>query len=185
MTPEERLAREQKEQYERIAYKIAIGGVILCPTVALLPPRKLDLYTFSLGVGFYISANHLYQTSHDGRPLVYALSFRNMSLPTEKAQETSRILQEKQAAERARREDLEGLGQGKKKEKGLLGRLWMGDEEEGWKERRMEEERKAMAEGKSYSDMIIEQIWEVWNWDKKKGGEENAGQENEKGEKKK
>jgi hypothetical protein len=50
-----------------------------------------------------------------------------------------------------------------------LGRLWMGDETEGWKERRLEEEKKALEEGKGYTDMILEQIWDVWNWDKKKG----------------
>ena len=62
----------------------------------------------------------------------------------------------------------------KKKEKGLFGGLWMGDEEEGWKERRLEEERKALEEGKGYMDMIVEQIWDVWNWDKKKrNNEEN------------
>lgn len=68
---------------------------------------------------------------------------------------------------------MEGLAR-EKKERGVLGRLWMGGEEEGWKERRLEEERKALEEGKGYTDMILEQIWEVWNWDKKKGkgGEE-------------
>jgi uncharacterized protein YdaU (DUF1376 family) len=55
-----------------------------------------------------------------------------------------------------------------------LGRFWMGDEKEGWKERRLEEERKALEEGKGYMDMIFEQVWEVWNWDKKKGDEEGG-----------
>lgn len=60
-------------------------------------------------------------------------------------------------------------------EKSLLGKIWMGDEEPGWKERRLEEERKALEEGKSYTDMIFEQIWEVWNWDKKKGKQDDQG----------
>jgi hypothetical protein len=50
----------------------------------------------------------------------------------------------------------------------------MGNEEEGWKERRLREEQKALDEGKGYGDMIKEHIWEVWNWGdaKKKTDEE-------------
>jgi len=71
---------------------------------------------------------------------------------------------------RSRRE----LGGGEKEEKGILGRLWMGGEEEGWKERRLEEERRALEDGKGYLDMIFEQVWDVWNWDKKKKGGEDG-----------
>lgn len=84
-------------------------------------------------------------------------------MPTEKAQEMQRLLREER--EKGRR------ALGVEEDKGVLGRLWMGDEKAGWKERRLEEERKALEEGKSYTDMIVEQIWDVWNWDKKKGGD--------------
>jgi len=60
-------------------------------------------------------------------------------------------------------------------EKGIFGRLWMGGEKEDWKERRLDEERRALEEGKGYMDMIFGQIWEVWNWDKKKGDGEGKG----------
>ena len=67
---------------------------MLCPVIALLPPRKLDLYTFSLGIGFYLSADHLI-TLRTGRGLVQNLSpMRTMELPTDRARETQRILQE-------------------------------------------------------------------------------------------
>ncbi|OAG09445.1 uncharacterized protein CC84DRAFT_1160598 [Paraphaeosphaeria sporulosa] len=178
LTPDQRIALEQQERYNRYKRNIAIGGVLICPTIALLPPRKLDLYTFSLAIGFYLSADHLAE-SYKGRSLLSLMtpSFRNpvSSLPTDKARETSRILKEREEAERARREGLEGLGKEREKEKkGLLGKIWMGGEEEGWKQRRLEEERKALEEGKSYTDLILEQIWEVWNWDKKKGEDGKA-----------
>ena len=165
--PEERLALEQQARYQRITRNLAIGGVVLCPIIAILPPRKLDLYTFSLGVGFYLSADHLV-TLRTGRGLVQNLSpMRAVELPTERARETQRIL----AEEREKgRKALEKQGEEKEKERGVLAKLWMGDEKEGWKERRLEEEKKALEEGKSYTDMIFEQIWDVWNWDKKKGG---------------
>lgn len=161
--PEERLALEQQARYQRITRNLAIGGLVICPIIAILPPRKLDLYTFSLGIGFYLSADHLI-TLRTGRGLVQNLSpVRAMDLPTERAKEMQKILQEEREKSRRTLERKEG------QEKGILGKLWMGDEEEGWKERRLEEEKKAIEEGKSYGDMIFEQIWEVWNWDKKKG----------------
>jgi len=32
----------------------------------------------------------------------------------------------------------------------------------------MREEREALEEGRGYGSLIVEQIWEVWNWDKEK-----------------
>ncbi|KAH3975701.1 hypothetical protein HBI56_084270 [Parastagonospora nodorum] len=157
--PEERLALEQRDRYNRIVRNLAIGGAIACPIIILLPPRKLDLYTFSLGVGFYLSADHLF-TLRTGRGLVQQFAPKTDAMPTEKAREMQRVIREER--EKGRR----GLGED---EKGLLGKIWMGEEKEGWKERRLEEERRALEEGKGYWDMIFEQIWEVWNWDKKGG----------------
>lgn len=161
LTPEERLAIEQQAKYQRITRNLAIGGLIVCPVIALLPPRKLDLYTLSLGVGFYFSADHLC-TLRTGRGLVQQLSpARAVDLPTERAKEVQRILREEREKSRKTLERQEP------QEKSLLGKIWMGDEKEGWKERRLEEEKKALEEGKTYTDMIFEQIWEVLNWDKK------------------
>jgi hypothetical protein len=166
--PEQRLAMEQQERYQRITRNLAIGGLVICPIIALLPPRKLDLYTFSLGIGFYLSADHLC-TLRTGRGLVQQLSpMRTMDLPTERAKEMQRILKEEREKSRRALERNDPSAEGV--EKGILGKLWMGDEKEGWKERRLEEEKKALEEGKTYTDMIFEQIWEVWNWDKKKEG---------------
>lgn len=61
--------------------------------------------------------------------------------------------------------------------RGALERVWMAGETEGWKERRLEEERKALQEGKGYGDLIKEHVWDVWTWgESKKGG---AGKEGE------
>ena len=51
---------------------------------------------------------------------------------------------------------------------GMARKIWMGDETEGWKEQRMREEREALEEGRGYGSLIMEQIWEVWNWDKRR-----------------
>jgi hypothetical protein len=169
--PEQRLALEQQARYQRIVRNLAIGGVVLCPIIAILPPRKLDLYTFSLGVGFYLSADHLC-TVNTGRSLVQQFApTRAIDLPTERAREMQKIIREEREKGRG---VLSGEGE---QSRSALGRLWMGDEKEGWKERRLEEERKALEEGKGYMDMIFEQVWEVWNWDKKKGGEDGGKKE--------
>lgn len=181
LTPDQRLALEQQQRYARIKHNVALGGALLCPAIMLMPPRKLDLYTLSLGIGFYLSADHLAQ-AHYQRPLIALMtpSFGSPlpdALPTETARRNAQLAQErreKEAAERARREGVESLG-GEKGKRGVLGRLWMGDEEEGWKERRLEEERRALEEGKSYTDIILGQIWEVWNWDKKGGKDGEEG----------
>jgi hypothetical protein len=171
--PEERLALEQRARYDRIVRNLAIGGVIACPIIMLLPPRKLDLYTFSLGVGFYLSADHLF-TVNTGRGLVQQFGPKNGysgdAMPTEKAREMQRVIREER--EKGRRVDgaLSGEASGDN-QRGVFGRIWMGNEKDDWKERRLEEERKALEEGKGYMDMIFEQIWEVWNWDKKNGGD--------------
>lgn len=80
-----------------------------------------------------------------------------------------KILAEEREKSRRMLERKEGETAGLEGEKkGVLEKIWMGDEKEGWRERRIEEEKKALEEGKTFSDMIYEQIWDVWNWDKKK-----------------
>jgi hypothetical protein len=55
-------------------------------------------------------------------------------------------------------------------EKGLQ-TVWMGGEKAGWKERRLAEEQEKISQGEGYGGMIMDQIWEVWNWGKEKGEE--------------
>ncbi|KAF2269903.1 hypothetical protein CC78DRAFT_529067 [Lojkania enalia] len=177
LTPEQRLALEEKARYDRLTRNLAIGGVIICPIVALVPPRKLDLYTFSLAMGFYLSADHL-SSHYTGKSLIHQIplpSAPGSALPTEKAREMQRQIKEKEAMEKGS-ETLKD----REKNKTLWHKIWMGDEKEGWKERRLEEERKALAEGKSYQSLILDQIWEVWNWDKKKNGDGKGKSDQEK-----
>ncbi|KAF2470063.1 uncharacterized protein BDR25DRAFT_334568 [Lindgomyces ingoldianus] len=167
LTPEQRLALQQKARYESLARTAAIGGIIICPLIAVLPPRKLDMYTFGLGICFYLSADHL-STSYTGRSLIenYSWKMRDVgsALPTERAREFQRMQEERKAREREQR----GEGGVADVKKGVLTRIWMGGEKEGWRERRMQEEREKLERGESYTSMILDQIWEVWNWDKKK-----------------
>ncbi|KAF2181938.1 hypothetical protein K469DRAFT_712998 [Zopfia rhizophila CBS 207.26] len=167
LSPEQKLAQQQRERTDKLMRNIAIGGVIVFPIIAFMPPRKLDWYTFGLGVGFYLSADHLINVS-TGKSIYENLSFSNpsRSLPTERAREMQRQLQEKELREQGR-DAMRGLSnKDEKKTKGFLQKVWMGSETEGWKERRMRVEKDALESGKTYSSIILDQIWEVWNWDK-------------------
>jgi len=79
-------------------------------------------------------------------------------LPTERAAQVKMLLEE----ERRRRAAAEGREYKPKDTRGFWERVWMGNEEEGWKEKRLEEERKALESGKGYGDLIIEQVKEVF-----------------------
>ncbi|KAF2740181.1 hypothetical protein EJ04DRAFT_234569 [Polyplosphaeria fusca] len=181
LTPEERLYQEQQERFVRVKRNIAIGGVIGFPLLIALPPRKLDFYTFSLVVGTYLSADHLLEhyTSHG---VLYHALVRGRdqpglgsALPTEKAQQIARANEELRAGR-------ESLLEGSENKKSMWQKVYYGDEDpKHWKEKRMEEERQNEEEGKSISEVIFEQIWEVWNWDKKEddAGETNSGSKKE------
>ncbi|KAH6636843.1 hypothetical protein F5144DRAFT_628835 [Chaetomium tenue] len=91
------------------------------------------------------------------------------SLPTERAARNKMLIE----AERKRRAEAEGREYvPRKAQAGLVERFWMGGEKEGWQEKRLEEERKAIESGKGYGELIAEQVREVW---KGKGGGDGQG----------
>ncbi|KAI9640227.1 hypothetical protein NHQ30_011466 [Ciborinia camelliae] len=51
---------------------------------------------------------------------------------------------------------------------GVLEKIWLGGEGKNWKEKRDQKEKEALEAGKGYGDLIMEQIWEVWNRGEKK-----------------
>jgi hypothetical protein len=58
--------------------------------------------------------------------------------------------------------------QKEKEDRGLLEKVWMGSEGEDWKQQRDKREKEALEEGKGYGGLIMDQIWEVWNWGRNK-----------------
>lgn len=168
---------KQQKDFYRFLHVASLSTLVIAPIIIALPPRKLDLYTFSLGGAFVISAN--YQTKqrtgqglvwHLHRPLGLSQQTRDFQAAQLRAREQKRLLEEASTlatpAEKKR-----GLGiQEKAKE------IWMGGETEGWQERRMREEQEKLAQGASYSSLIIDQIWDVWNWGdrSKKSDKEDA-----------
>jgi hypothetical protein len=178
-----------------VLHNAALVVAVLGPIGLLLPGRTRGTLTLQNVILGGSSAWALNQLSHDFTGTSIATRSYNRwnaigasiqrsfdPLPTDKARRNAKLMdaerikmeasmdeESRKRAERARRERAMS-------ERGIVGRLWMGDEEEGWKEKRMEEERKALESGKGYWDMISEQIAEVWRGkDGEKGGKEREG----------
>ncbi len=67
--------------------------------------------------------------------------------------------------ERLKKEKESG-GNEEEKEGGIVERVRLSSEGEDWKAKRDKREREALEEGRGYSGLIMDQIWEVWNWGK-------------------
>ncbi|PWY69719.1 hypothetical protein BO70DRAFT_145038 [Aspergillus heteromorphus CBS 117.55] len=179
------LQSRREADYERFKTAAAYTFLVASPILIALPPRKLDNLTVLLTGAFCISANHL---THErtGRSIMDRIEARIAKnpisamneLPSERAREIQAQLKAARDAQIRDRtvvgEELDKLKARQESEKPALERIWMGGESEGWKERRMREEQKALEEGRGYGDLIKEHIWDVWTWGKKEDGEEGT-----------
>ncbi|WEW61219.1 hypothetical protein PRK78_006709 [Emydomyces testavorans] len=155
-------------EYHLFKRYASLTFLIAAPILIALPPRKLDLYTASLASAFLFSANHL-TFDQTGTSIVDRLGARLRAdhasprilrdLPTQRAEEVRE--QMRRAREAARRREGGGEQGGGAEAEGwteIGRRIWMGGEEEGWRQRRMEEERKALEEGKGYGGLIMDHV---------------------------
>ena len=46
-----------------------------------------------------------------------------------------------------------------------------------WKQERLREEQSKLHSGEGYGSMMMDQVWEVWNWDKRKMADVKAKDE--------
>ena len=160
--------------YAKAIHNLSLALLVVCPAVLALPPRRLDLYAFSLSTAWVLSLNHL-TAERTGRGILAHLQTRAPQLPQTDSlpSERARGIQERLQRERMLRQGKdEARGPGTLPGRGQMERLWMGEETEGWRERRLEEERQRLASGEGYGGMIVDQIWEVWNRSKGRGGPE-------------
>lgn len=160
------LAEQRAQQYVSAKRNLAIGLFVACPVIALLPPRKLDLYTLALGGVWFASANHV-SGIRSGRTVFQRISEPTpQPAPSQKYEEMQRQLRER------------GI-QGSEKRQGTLGvvdKIWMGDQGDDWKAKRAEREREVLQSGEGYGTLIMDQIKEVWTGKKNKEDEENTGE---------
>ncbi|KHN95745.1 uncharacterized protein MAM_06357 [Metarhizium album ARSEF 1941] len=146
-----------------IMHNLALAGAVITPLAMLLPPRKMDIRFFVLAGTFSLATNQL-AYEYTGQSIYGRFGNRvgsvfDNSLP-EGARKTQQLLREQRKKEAA---EQRGQLQEKNKTTGMVKGIWMGGESEDWQEKRAEEHRRSIEEGKGLSGIIFEQIADVWN----------------------
>ncbi|KAK5118877.1 hypothetical protein LTR62_000087 [Meristemomyces frigidus] len=154
------------EKYTRTLHNVALGALIACPILALLPPRKLDFFTWGLIGTTGYSANYLTR-ERSGRSIWQYVSgvqpHHMQTIPAHEQATLHRDLQQsKQELQRPRPEVVSVSDQLQTTQ----------SQREVWKAQREREIQDDLDVGKGFGDMIADQIWEVWNWGKKSEEEE-------------
>ncbi|GAO17270.1 uncharacterized protein UV8b_03820 [Ustilaginoidea virens] len=149
----------------RIIHNLALAGAVITPLAMLLPPRKVDVRFFVLAGTLSLATNRL-AYDYTGQSIYQRFGSRvgavlDPNLP-EGARRTQRLLREQREREAAAGKQGQPGGD-KNKTAGLVKDIWMGGEAQDWSERRAEEHRRSMEEGKGLSGIIMEQIADVWN----------------------
>ncbi|KAM3066586.1 hypothetical protein ACMFMG_002301 [Clarireedia jacksonii] len=161
-----------------LLHNVSLFALIACPILIALPPRKLDIYTFGLMTCTFIGGNHL-AYEYTGVPFLERIKRRGerlgkavgTELPDGAKDVQTRLREElrRKGMDSQGKKLSEGNGKGEEeKGVGILQRAWLGREGSDWRKEKDETERKALEEGKGYGDLIMEQIWEVWNRGEKK-----------------
>ncbi|PPJ58597.1 hypothetical protein CBER1_03553 [Cercospora berteroae] len=135
------------EKYRKTVHNVALAALVTCPILALLPPRKLDIYTIGLIATTGYSANYLVR-ERSGRSIWQTVTRQPAAFPASRMEQSV---------------------VGEIQKEGRVGHEY----QSGWKAERQKEIKEDVEEGKDFSDMIIDQIWEVWNQGKGKKEDED------------
>lgn len=142
------------EASDNLYHGAAWGMLVVCPLVALLPPRRLNFGTTSLGVSWLLSANYLVQERRHRPSIIGVCRTDEDSLAQDKdtgkgEREATTIHKFKDPAD----------------QKKSLSQLPTSQVED-TRRRRIEYHQDKLDEGAGYGDIIKEQIWDVWNQNK-------------------
>ena len=160
------------ERYAKAVHNFAVITLVACPILIMLPPQRLNFFTFSLGGATLYSANYLIQ-EQTGRDIWQHLS-RQQTVhlpPLEQNPPTT-------ATEHANlpggyQHAIQELQRVQRNEKYRPVTEEIKSQREAWKVQREREIKEDVGEGKGFGDMIIDQIWEVWNWGKTEDDEDD------------
>jgi hypothetical protein len=154
-TPEPTLEQKMHmtDSYHKFVHNTSVAMLFVAPVLIALPPRKLDFYTFTLGGIFAVSGNQLLR-ERNGVGILGLLPGRSMEASVVAASQ-GRILEEPVKTDPVVKEIMREARQ-----KPIV--------REDWKERRLKEEQEKLDQGEGYGGMIMDQIWDVWNWGEKK-----------------
>lgn len=129
----------------------------------LLPPRKLDLFTAGLGVTTVYSTNFLVR-DYTGRSIQQHITGYRPPIQSRGTLQTDEA--HTQASEAVRLERQEALRASK--ERAIIAEQVEASKQAKWAQERNQEVQDALDVGKGFGDIIIDQVYEVWNWGKKR-----------------
>jgi hypothetical protein len=164
--PQRQPTPDETQKYIKVLHNTAIVAAVVCPVLALLPPRKFDIYTFGLGGATLFSANYLTR-EQTGRSAWQHIADRG-GQPVLQTPVDSGVIPSTEQANLHR--ELRYANKEMKRlhaEKALSVTEQVQSQRDLWKMEREKEIKEDIEEGKSFGDMITDQIWEVWNWGKK------------------
>jgi hypothetical protein len=200
----------RQAQYRRLVSYTSLGALILCPVLIALPPRKLDIYTLALISGTAIGGNQVLR-DYTGRSITELVPTLQGVLPSEHTTEIQERLKDGQvqgllfntAGNKEGLAGTHGTGTGPtttaaaravqemKAAEEAQGLRDMGREAEGgvapgrrkadWKAQRDAREKEALEDGRGYGGLIMDQIWEVWNWGRERPVEGEGDEKDVKG----
>ena len=154
-------------RYAKTLHTTAIITAVACPLLALLPPRKLDFYTFGLAGTSVFSANWLLK-ERTGRSAWQHIGMGKRPIVSNGIIEVtpSPTITDPASANR----DFQDAVQDYQRLQSNLHPSVTAEvrsHREAWKVQQQKEIEEDIEEGKGFGDMIMDQIWEVWHWRKK------------------
>jgi len=166
--PQRQPTHNEKIDYAKTLHNTAIIALVACPLLIALPPRKLDFFTFGLCGATAFSANFLirertgrsvWQHLSQPKQLHTPVSFSTAG-PTEQANLGRELRNADQELQRLKSETAPVTEH-------------VQSQRDAWKVQREQEIKEDIEEGKGFGDMIMDQIWEVWNWGKPKDDDDD------------
>jgi len=166
--PQRQPSPSETERYVRTLHNTALITAIACPMIALLPPRKLDLLTMGLAGTSVYSTNYLIREKSGRSILQHISGYRPPMIAQGNTGEADPQLRVSDAMRQERQEALRAT----KEPTGIAEQATVGKQKKDWVQERDQEVQDALDVGKGLSDMIVDQIYEVWNWGKKRDDDE-------------
>ena len=165
--PQRQPTPDETQKYVKVLHNTAIVAVVACPAIALLPPRKLDIYTFGLGGATLFSANYLIRertgrsawqhvSGRGPHPVLHTAVESGVIPPTDQANLQRELKYANEEIKRLQAEKSPSVTE------------QVQSQRDAWKVEREKEIKEDIEEGKTFGDMITDQIWEVWNWGRKR-----------------
>lgn len=162
--PQRQPTSNETERYARAIHNTALVALVACPVLILIPPRKLDFYTFSLCGATAYSANYL----------IRERTGRSIWQHVQPARESGSLLRHSSVESASLHRPLQAISretQDSEQQKVSVNQQ-VQNQRDAWKLQREKEIEEDIEEGKGFGDMIMDQIWEVWNWGKKRDDED-------------